>query len=827
MSFTAAITHMVFHHSTTIQGISLVKLLQLILFIIFFDLYLSFYVSKISLNGVITLKNRLTFGNVIAILLDNKKKTYSQYQMISDLFSAFATTTSSDEDLYLDTSIRYSKWCNGARPIPMEIVSAYEEKNLWSQMAEDLKEKILPNLINQTQARSQTQDLIQESSGVIGHAKVNELIDFADDSSFFTAVIRYAILNDHNPDHLSSPDLSDLLLSCRVPFTTREFIGRKKELSETAASLRKNNILFISGIAGIGKSEFVKYFARKNVKKYLNIIYFHYTGSLKKCITELSLSSDTPEMTDIELFESHYSVLQKLYSDSLVIIDNFNVLPKDDVFFKDFISNNFHMIFTTRCCITSFPVLELKELDKEKDLTALFYHYCPASRKDPDTVHSIIDFCSCHTLTVCLAALTLDASGLSPEELLYKLNKDGISTDLNEEVELYKDQTFSNGDMMDHLHKLMRLNTLNDDQLDILRNLCILPLGGVPKSLFKNWMELKTLNDVNYLIRYGFVTYDEEESRIMLHPLLQELISAELLPCVSDCMTLLDNLHAICLFHGIEVRKPEIVIQSLISASEQIIVDMPEYYLIFLQDMFPYLGKYLATNHLAELTERISYTMERYKFTSAYDRCLLLDYKAELSIIAKDYPDALKKRKEALKILEKDIISSASSKSINLLSNIYNNLSNTYLYMDQKLHAIKALKNTFALRTEYSNLLLSDSYSNPQQLITLTNMLILSQNFSQANQILDLYEPLVLEYNTTESLDYGVCKLIRGIIEFMKGNLKKSETFLLAAEQTLSTAVDKDISYLKTTYIYLNHLYSRMRNKTSAMHYKKKLLDSN
>ncbi|WP_124065018.1 hypothetical protein [Clostridium sp. E02] len=66
-------------------------------------------------------------------------------------------------------------------------------------------------------------------------------------------------------------------------------------------------------------------------------MFFHYEGSIKKCIAGLSFTDDTVEMTEEELFQSHYQTLQKLRSDSLMILDNFNVLPKDDPFFKEFI----------------------------------------------------------------------------------------------------------------------------------------------------------------------------------------------------------------------------------------------------------------------------------------------------------------------------------------------------------------------------------------------------------------------------------------------------------------------------------------------------------
>ena len=41
---------------------------------------------------------------------------------------------------------------------------------------------------------------------------------------------------------------------------------------------------------------------------------------------------DTSEMTEETLFDRHYETLKKLRHDSLIILDNFNVLPKDDSF---------------------------------------------------------------------------------------------------------------------------------------------------------------------------------------------------------------------------------------------------------------------------------------------------------------------------------------------------------------------------------------------------------------------------------------------------------------------------------------------------------------
>lgn len=82
--------------------------------------------------------------------------------------------------------------------------------------------------------------------------------------------------------------------------------------------------------------------------------------------------------------------------------------------------------------------------------------------------------------------------------------------------------------MIEHLQKLLQLGKLSNQQLDILRNLSLLPISGVSK----NWLKLDSLTDVNHLIKYGFINEDTDNKKISLHLLLQEVIAIETAPTV-------------------------------------------------------------------------------------------------------------------------------------------------------------------------------------------------------------------------------------------------------------------------------------------------------
>ena len=169
------------------------------------------------------MRNRLTFANVIGVLLENKKKTYPQHQLVRSLFSAYLDDTLTASELIADDTTMYSRWCNGARPIPIDILKTYEDEDEWDTMEDDFRDKIIPNLLNEAQARIQMEELITDSIKTIGQEMADALIQEPDNAAFFCSVVRYAILNDHSTGALYSPDLSEVILCNKLPSCNQAF----------------------------------------------------------------------------------------------------------------------------------------------------------------------------------------------------------------------------------------------------------------------------------------------------------------------------------------------------------------------------------------------------------------------------------------------------------------------------------------------------------------------------------------------------------------------------------------------------------------------------
>ena len=104
---------------------------------------------------------------------------------------------------------------------------------------------------------------------------------------------------------------------------------------------------------------------------------------------------------------------------------------------------------------------------------------------------------------------------------------------------------------------------------------------------------------------------------------------------------------------------------------------------------------------------------------------------------------------------------------------------------------------------------------------------MLAKDVDNAKIVLEQYEALVLEHLSDTSLDYGICKLSRGLIDMMDGKPTPAEINLLAAENIIGNAVGTDNDYMKTTYKYLNNLYARWKKPEKAIEYRDKFLNSN
>lgn len=258
-----------------------------------------------------------------------------------------------------------------------------------------------------------------------------------------------------------SPIVLDYIMDSEVPKPCRHFIGRDKELEELYTMLEENRHVFLCGIAGIGKSELAKAYAKHYKKHYTNILYVEYTGDLHQDITDMDFIDDLPESTEQERFQRHNRFLRSLKSDTLLIIDNFNVTATQDSFLSVVLKYRCQILFTTRSKLDEYCTLPLKEIEDMNalfQLTSVFYSEADTYRA---TVEKIIETVHSHTFAVELAAKLLENGISTPDQLLTRLQVEKASFHNEDKIKIIQDGQRSKATYYSHIHTLFSLYTLH------------------------------------------------------------------------------------------------------------------------------------------------------------------------------------------------------------------------------------------------------------------------------------------------------------------------------------------------------------------------------
>jgi len=235
-----------------------------------------------------------------------------------------------------------------------------------------------------------------------------------------------------------SPAVVDYIFDTDIPRPCRWFLGREQELEQLHALLVDHSKVFLHGIPGIGKSELAKAYAKQHGKEYTNVIYVNYPGHLKQAVIDLDFADDLPDESDDTRFKRHNRFLRSLREDTLLIVDNFNVIASQDQFLDVMLKYRCRILFTTRSRYENHISLEVGELNPDT-LLELVSKFFPETEKKQDEIGQIIDLLHGHTFAVELAARLLANGLLKPKALLDKLEKEKAALDAEDKIGTTKD----------------------------------------------------------------------------------------------------------------------------------------------------------------------------------------------------------------------------------------------------------------------------------------------------------------------------------------------------------------------------------------------------
>ena len=455
-----------------------------------------------------------------------------------------------------------------------------------------------------------------------------------------------------------SPLMRDFIFDVKVPRPCRHFCGRDTELEKLHELLCSKGKVFVQGIAGIGKSELAKAYAKKYDKEYTNIMYITYSGDLKNDIANLDFADDVDENETADArFSRHHRHLRKLRADSLLIIDNFNTVTAKDSVLDVILKYHCRILFTTRSRFDNYTSMNLEEIADTEALVKLMGCFYSDAEKNRPILEQIIQTVHSHTLAVEISARLLESGIMEPMLLLKKLREEKAALDVTDTIDITKDGRSRKETYYDHIHTLFSLYQLSNAETDVMRNLSLVPLTGIPGRLLANWLKLCDMNIINGLIEKGFVQTVDGRT-VTLHPMVQEVAMDETRPSVQKCRTLLDSIHEICLLHGYDISYYRQLFQMVESVIERIENDDMPYYLRFLEDTFPYMDKYhdlqgmkLVLNELSAL-KKLCRVIQEYNSDKTMDYASVQEAMDGICLTIGDIQQATTHFKKAMAIYE-------------------------------------------------------------------------------------------------------------------------------------------------------------------------------
>ena len=393
--------------------------------------------------------------------------------------------------------------------------------------------------------------------------------------------------------------ISPVMTSSKINRGSGVFYGRDEVLRQIEGAFQTDNIVFLYGIGGIGKSRIAKEYWRTYKEQYSTVVFARYEDNLASliaddkvfCVSGISRKTkpDNTLQTDEEYASDKLKLIKSISDEhTLLIIDNYDVVR--DPFFEEMCDGDYRVLVTTRCKPdkNKYLIVPVSEIDDES-LKRMFIEYANPDKTiidENDDFSELFQLTNRHTYTLELVARFMEARNDIDEisEMVAFLKKHGLG-----EVTV---------DGYDNICKLFRLSALNETERSFLRYLAIMPPVGIKQKYFKKWAG-EVFSARSHLFDLGLVKIDGETRTIGLHPIIREICINELKPNYENCRAFVDSCamvfnDAIPEMWGLPYTEKEMLFECYKSITKSIPVITRESYRAYvnMSYMYNYVGSY-------------------------------------------------------------------------------------------------------------------------------------------------------------------------------------------------------------------------------------------
>ena len=433
------------------------------------------------------------------------------------------------------------------------------------------------------------------------------------------------------------------------------FFGRTDELKTLRRLLEEKKYVFVSGFAGIGKSELIKKYIAEMRSLYNRILFVKYSGSLENDLRSLaatlnhSISFSGMEIPPywarlqmqlaLKNDTSAVEPLKVLSKDDLIVIDNLDALPFEnsvagersqdsrnrnlygaEPLLTDLLDLPCKILITTRCDYSqkylgySDHCLNLSSLDPQTLL--LFFQdsdFC--SPKEKPLLRKIIGCLENNTFLVKLTERLLSTGHSSVQEIWKQLQESPLNINNDTRIAFRHWNTCRYDTFGQHIRLLLSLFELSDRAENILINLSLMPVDGIPQNLFEHWIGLNSHQDTDLLCGMSLIRkFSKYKTGYLSVPrIITEIYKEDGKLTIESAHVLLTSLNSICIHHlGQEEKEKECLACSdaICSVCSKILpaagsVEMQEQYNRFIENAVPFQLLYNRTGNVRELLYKL------------------------------------------------------------------------------------------------------------------------------------------------------------------------------------------------------------------------------
>ena len=625
---------------------------------------------------------------------------------MTDVFRTYST----EKYFHYDDSA-VSRWFNGSRNIDTDIGKFYA--NDITKLYNDIKNSYFKVTVDFYNTAKEIYCLVKEDVTISEPIK-NKLLglykeDMDNLAVFISEVLIFSMGRNVAPVKVKSANINEIITGCTANKPCKYFIGRNEETEKLKNLLNENNCVFVEGIGGIGKSEFVRNYIHKYKNDYANILYLRYSGSLKNVIANMVFLNDSEDdNTDIK-FRKHFNFLKTLKDDTLIVVDNFDTTIDNEPLFDDFINNDYKIIFTSRSEFSDFEKIRLAELDNDEMLLSIINHFYEVSDKNKNVLVEISGKIHRHTFSVELVGRLLKNGLITSDVLLEKLTVNNVNPHNDESFSVKKDGKTKKAVYYNHLRTLFRLFDLSEKQKYIMTNFCFVSVNGVDLLRFAKWISEETANDINTLVELGFIR--NENKILYINEVMRDMVIEEFKPSVSSCENLIKNLRLECLTYGLDKFYYNEISDFIENMINKISVDNAELFLDFLGKVFSYADKYNDLPIMKRVITEYKYYIKNNLTDNVRFKGLYYMFKA-VHLITKyenDFSNSLKFIEKGINVIEENL----NSETKHLLGNLYSMYGSFKLQDNQKTNKLIIMEyyqKAYKLYEEYGTLKSYDGY---------------------------------------------------------------------------------------------------------------------